>query len=472
MPETQAPFESGAGPDDAGRGAASARGGRQRQHGASANGAGGGRCVANPLAIDQPLNALFDAAGFRAWPNDDAVRLALLRVARRAVMAQARSFRRAKRAREGDGPHVAERLEEGVEVWRFDCLTEEVCTSASEAAVAALAVRGVADGVESADGGASPALQLARDTLRKLERLTLASIVERAERLKGLRWKEALRERSDEELAKPERLVASGGRVWERIVTLSGMRAVGERFDNCLARSRHAKRYQRAMLDGSLRLYVLRDARANGREHALIGWDAEGRTIEDLEAPGGEDVPARFREDVRQIVLRRRLVPDERLHALGLVPGTIKCDPDPWMEGTVTLPAPDDGRGKAGVKEAKGSARRAYRVWSFKGRVLVEIGRHEPLYVLFEARGGEPLAGRGLDDLGDATDAWDDDALEAARLALLDAARHAPSLPATVARLMVLIAHEGIENERRRREREERRTARMPTRTQRRVRIA
>ena len=473
MPETQADFDR---TPERGtpRTAKSGAGGRNASSGTNEARAPK-RCVANPLLIDRTLNVLLDGSGFGDTPHDEPVRLALKRVARRAVMEEAGAFRLTKVRRDGDGPHVADRLKEGGEVWRFRSVPDDLDTELRVAAMGVVAMReaiathgdGEVEGDGEMDGNGErvpppPSLRLAHETLAKLERLQLKGVAERAGRFERMRWKETLEARWNEPLAPAHCLVASGGRVWQRVTTLVAMKAVGERFDNCLARSGHARRYQRAMLEGSIRLYVLRDAANAKREHALVAWHAETREIEDLEAPKGEAVPGRFRDDVRQLVLRRRLRGDDRLAALGLVPGTLKGDPEPWMEGTIALPSPPGDE----AKPAR-SARRAYRAWSFKGRVLVEVGRHDPVYTLFEARPGEPLAEQGLDDLGDATATWEDEALEAARLALVDAARHAPTLPATVARLLVLCAHEGLENERRRREREARR--RLPRRQRARV---
>ena len=471
MPETQAEYDRT--PERGTPGAALSGAGRRTVSEGTNEARAAGRCVANPLLIDQTLNVLLDGAGFGETPYDEPVRLALKRVMRRAVMDEASAFRRAKAPRDGDGPHVAERLKEGAEVWRFRSVPDDLDTELREAAIGVVALRDLVvaherEGIEESETGkkgsvSPPSVRLAQETLRKLERLSLKGVVERAGRTATMRWKETLEARWNEPLAPAHRLVASEGRVWERVTTLAAMKAVGERFDNCLARSGHARRYQRAMLDGSIRLYILRDAANAKREHALVAWDAKTREIEDLEAREGEAVPGRFREDVRQLVLRRRLKGDERrLVALGLVPGTLKGDPEPWMEGTIALPSsPGDE-----AKPAR-SARRAYRAWVFRGRVLVEVGRHDPVYTLFETDPSEPLAEQGLDDLGDATATWEDEALEAARLALVDAARHAATILPTVARLMVLGAHEGMENERRRREREARR--RSPRRQRARV---
>lgn len=426
------------------------------------------RCLANPHELVEAAGDLVDSLDMDAL-KDGPLRSALVEAVVRAAMRSDEAHERVGKAKRGDPPFVAERLAEGVPVWRFTELPFSIggpTFDAAEGLVAmgALVEAGTPDGTSPSGVALSGAARLAADTLRKLPRLSLEQVAERGERFAELRWRETVAERRDEPLAPPMRLAASGGRVWEAITTLGGADEAGRRFRNCLARERHAKTYHRRMLAGTLRLAVLRDARKGGAEHALVAWDPTDRMLEDLEAHDGEDAGGRFREDVRQLMARRRLRSGPLSVNLGLFPGTTRADPEPWMEGVITLPPePERKRAKAKAKDGADkparSRRRAYRVWSFKGRVLVEVGRHDPAYLTFTLETGETLAGQHVDGLDEATDARSDAMMDAARLALVDAARHADRLPPTVALLMALIAHEGVECERERQARTRRRRA-------------
>ena len=462
MPETQTPFQA---PQQA-----------PRQPGADATPTAKSqgptkretkRCLANPGELVEAAGDLVESLDMDALRGGP-LRTALVDAVVRAAMRSDEPHERVGKAKRGDPPFVAERLAEGVPVWRFTELPFSIGGPTFDAAeglvaMAALVGAGTTDGMSPSSTSPSGAARIAAETLRKLPRLSLAQMAERGERFAELRWRETVAERRDEQLTPPMRLAASGGRVWEAITTLRGADEAGRRFRNCLARERHAETYHRRMLDGTLRLAVLRDARKDGAEHALVAWDPTDRTLEDLEAHDGEDVGGRFREDVRQLMVRRRLKACAISAGLGLFPGTLRADPEPWMEGVIALPPEEPQRTGTKAKAKGGKAdkparpkRRAYRVWSFRGRVLVEVGRHDPTYLTFTLETGETLAEQNLDALDEATDHAAEAMMDAARLALVDAARHADRLPPTVALLMALIAHEGVERERQARTRRRR----------------
>ena len=463
---------------------------------------GVGRAVANPESAHKAIGAAFARTDLNDLEGAAPLREGLVRVALRALWKCDDCFETVSRSKEGDPSFVHERIRAGLPIDRFTELDWEIEHRLREAAdgLAAMvglvgigAIEGAGSGHVSANTtdrspskrnrtggkaasqGGGTAEHVARETLRKLFRLSLGQIAERAERFETLQWKERLRARWNEPLVPAARYAASGGRVWEVLTTLASVDAIGKRFKNCLGRPGTAERYQRAMLDGEIRIAVLRDAKTTSkgaarkvagkgggkgerdrppyREHVLAAWNRSNRRLIDLEAAEGEDVPGRFREDVRQLLVRCNLRSDGHASAVGLVAGTVRSDPEPWMEGIVVLPpgaSPTEERyrGRRSKTSKEGSAnerptRHPYRVWSFKGRVLVEVGRTDPLYAHF-ALDPSPLSEQRTDDLGDAAPEAPTLAPSVAARVLADAAMHADKVPHTVGRLLALVAREAI----------------------------
>ena len=390
-----------------------------------------GRNVVNEADLDAALADLLDELCSKRPPP---WREFLRRVVRRAILADDDAFRPVRKPRKIDPPFVRQRLSQGVVLHRFAEIGARTQWEARRTARSLAMVATWMDGGSATHplpaswrDGARPASRRAAEAiLRKLVRYDLCALNERLRALPKLVEREAIRARWSEAIVEPVRVVGCVGREWIVLTSLSEVRAAGERFGNCLAQRRGMERYAQDMLDGSCRIAVLGDAnrcagdKSPTTEHAIAQWNPKDRTLMEAYGRDGRDLSGVYREDVRQLMIHRRLRPTRYgLDAgLGLLRQTLPADPEPWAEGYVA-----DG---------------AYRVWAWRNAALVEHDRRDPLYVTFRFGDAESPVEMGLS--GPSTRMLMPDEDQRAAAALTDAAVRAKRVPSVVGKLLGVIA--------------------------------
>jgi hypothetical protein len=98
----------------------------------------------------------------------------------------------------------------------------------------------------------------AREFLNKIDRVDFELMARKARMFAGVyeRWSPG-----EPPLCEPGHVSATEDRAWDRITTLTELRAVGRELTNCLARTNETSAYGGRLKDGQAQFWALRDAR-------------------------------------------------------------------------------------------------------------------------------------------------------------------------------------------------------------------